>query len=56
MTTVLGTRLPRKEDAEILSGEAKYIDDLAIPGALWLAIVRSPHARARIRSIDPARI
>jgi carbon-monoxide dehydrogenase large subunit len=52
MTTVLGTRLLRKEDAEILSGEAKYIDDLAIPGALWLAVVRSPHARARIRSID----
>ncbi|MDQ1514774.1 MAG: aerobic carbon-monoxide dehydrogenase large subunit, partial [Actinomycetota bacterium] len=52
MTTVLGTRLLRKEDAEILSGEAKYVDDLAIPGALWLAVVRSPHARARIRSID----
>jgi aerobic carbon-monoxide dehydrogenase large subunit len=52
MTTVLGQRLLRREDAEILTGEAKYVDDLAIPGALWLALVRSPVARARIRSID----
>ncbi len=52
MTGVLGQRLLRREDAEILTGEAKFIDDLAIPGALWLALVRSPVARARIRSID----
>src|SRR5438093_6673859 len=51
-TTVPGPRLLRREDAEILTGEAKYVDDLAIPGALWLALVRSPVARARIRSID----
>jgi carbon-monoxide dehydrogenase large subunit len=52
MTTVLGQRLLRREDASILTGEAKYIDDLQVPGALWLAVVRSPIARARIRSID----
>jgi carbon-monoxide dehydrogenase large subunit len=52
MSTVLGQRLLRREDAEILTGEAKYVDDLNIPGALWLAVVRSPTARARIRSID----
>ncbi|HKN89503.1 MAG TPA: molybdopterin cofactor-binding domain-containing protein, partial [Acidimicrobiia bacterium] len=52
MTTVLGQRLLRREDAEILTGEARYVDDLNIPGALWLALVRSPVARARIRSID----
>jgi carbon-monoxide dehydrogenase large subunit len=52
MTTVLGQRLLRREDAEILTGEAKYVDDLNIPGSLWLAVVRSPTARARIRSID----
>ena len=52
MTAVLGQRLLRREDAEILTGEAKYIDDLQITGALWLALVRSPMARARIRSID----
>lgn len=52
MTAVLGQRLLRREDAPILTGEARYIDDLVVPGAVWLALVRSPHARARIRSID----
>jgi len=49
---VLGTRLKRREDAELLTGEARYVDDLDIPGALHLALVRSPYAHARIRSID----
>ncbi|SUZ90855.1 uncharacterized protein METZ01_LOCUS43709, partial [marine metagenome] len=33
-------------------GEAKFIDDLHLPGALWVACVRSPHAHARISAID----
>ncbi len=52
--TVSGTRMLRKEDPELLSGEARYIDDLAFTGALWLGIVRSPFAHARIDSIDTA--
>ena len=50
--TVTGTRMLRKEDPELLSGEARFIDDLTIPGALWMGIVRSPFAHARITSID----
>ena len=42
----------RKEDPRLLTGEARFVDDLVIPGALWLAMVRSPEAHARIRSID----
>ena len=42
----------RREDAALLTGEAKFIDDLQIPGALWVACVRSPHAHARIGGID----
>src|SRR4051794_5522428 len=49
---VIGTPMRRREDAELLTGEARFVDDLAIPGALHLAIVRSPYAHARIRSID----
>src|SRR5437763_16886251 len=49
---VIGTPLRRREDAELLTGEARYVDDLDVPGALHLAIVRSPYAHARIRSID----
>ncbi len=47
-----GQRLLRKEDARLLTGEARFVDDLQIPGALWLGMVRSPFAHARIGSID----
>jgi len=50
--TVLGTRLLRKEDPVLLTGEARYTNDLNIPGALHLAVLRSPYAHARIRSVD----
>ena len=49
---VVGTRVLRKEDPRLLTGEARYVDDLVIPGALWLAMVRSPEAHANIRGID----
>jgi aerobic carbon-monoxide dehydrogenase large subunit len=49
---VIGTRLLRKEDPALLTGEARYIDDLQIPGALTLGLVRSPYAHARITSVD----
>ncbi len=49
---VVGTRLLRREDPALLSGEARYVDDLAVPGALHLVMVRSPHAHARIVSVD----
>ena len=52
MTAVIGTRYARREDAPILTGEARYVDDLAVPGALHVALVRSPHAHARVNSID----
>ena len=50
----IGDRLLRKEDARLLTGEARYIDDLQIPGALWMAMVRSPFAHARITGVDAA--
>ncbi|MGH9193553.1 MAG: xanthine dehydrogenase family protein molybdopterin-binding subunit [Acidimicrobiales bacterium] len=48
----VGARLPRKEDARLLTGEARFVDDLSIPGALWLGMVRSPFAHARIGNVD----
>jgi carbon-monoxide dehydrogenase large subunit len=50
--TVVGTRLLRKEDPKLLTGEARYVDDLVLPGSVWLGMVRSPFAHARITSID----
>src|SRR5262245_54275272 len=49
---VLGQRLLRKEDPALLTGEAKYTNDLAVPGALHLAVLRSPYASATINSVD----
>ena len=51
-TAVLGSRLLRKEDPALLTGEAKFTNDLAIPGALHLAVVRSPYAHAKITRLD----
>jgi carbon-monoxide dehydrogenase large subunit len=48
---VLGTRRLRKEDPELLTGKGRYTDDLIIPGSLYLGIVRSPLAHARIKEI-----
>ena len=49
---IVGESRLRREDPALLTGEAKFIDDLQIPGALWVACVRSPHAHARIGGID----
>jgi aerobic carbon-monoxide dehydrogenase large subunit len=51
----VGGGVPRKEDPEFLTGEAKFVDDLTVPGMLWVGIVRSPVAHARINSVDLAR-
>ena len=44
--------MPRKEDARFLRGQGNYVDDVVMPGMLHSAILRSPYAHARIRSID----
>ena len=51
-TKVIGTPLVRREDPALLTGEARFTSDLHIPGALHLAILRSPYANARITSVD----
>ena len=42
----------RKEDARFIRGKGTYIDDVRLPGMLHGAVLRSPHAHARIRSVD----
>ncbi|HET6563252.1 MAG TPA: aerobic carbon-monoxide dehydrogenase large subunit [Marmoricola sp.] len=50
-TKLMGEKVRRVEDARLLRGEGRYVDDLA-PGALEVAVLRSPHAHARIKGID----
>src|SRR5215469_4117006 len=49
---VIGKRMPRKEDARLLTGRGTFVDDVVLPGMLHVAFVRSPVARGRIRSLD----
>jgi 2-furoyl-CoA dehydrogenase large subunit len=51
----VGRSIPRFEDAALLTGRGRYIDDLGLrPGTLQAAILRSPHAHAEIDTIDCA--
>lgn len=52
MTDGIGAALPRLEDGRLLTGRGRYSDDFTLPGQAYAAVVRSPHARARIVSID----
>jgi 2-furoyl-CoA dehydrogenase large subunit len=53
VSEVLGTSLVRKEDPALLSGHGRFADDLPVPaGTLHAHVIRSPHAHARIISIE----
>jgi carbon-monoxide dehydrogenase large subunit len=49
---LVGASVKRREDGRLLAGRARYLDDLALPGLLHIAVVRSPHAHARVRWIE----
>jgi carbon-monoxide dehydrogenase large subunit len=48
----VGQPVPRKEDSKLLEGQGRYVDNLTVPGMVWMAVVRSPFAHARIVSVD----
>ena len=52
----IGDRLLRKEDPRLVQGRGRYVGDITLPGMLHAAIVRSPHAHARILAIDATRL
>ena len=48
----IGARVTRKEDKRFLTGKGRYTDDMVVPGMKQAIFVRSPHAHAKIKSID----
>jgi carbon-monoxide dehydrogenase large subunit len=52
VTKTFGQSTPRIEDRDLLLGKARFVGDIRMPGMLHAAFVRSPHAHARIVSID----
>jgi carbon-monoxide dehydrogenase large subunit len=51
-TEVFGARIKRREDPRFITGSGNYLDDIKLPGMTYAAVLRSPYAHARIRSID----
>lgn len=51
---MVGQALKRREDPQLIVGNASYLDDLKLPGMLHAAVLRSPYAHARIVSVDTA--
>src|SRR5947208_15939715 len=54
-TSVMGARMKRVEDPRMITGAAKYLDDLKLPGMAYVTVLRSPYAHARINRIDTSK-
>ena len=52
MNSGVGQSVLRKEDAPLITGQGRYVDDIKLPGMAYAAFVRSPHAHAVVKSID----
>lgn len=53
--TLVGKPMRRKEDVRLLTGRAKFLEDIRLPGMLYGKVLRSPHAHARIKRVDVER-
>src|SRR5262244_247659 len=51
----MGHSVKRKEDARFIRGKGNYVDDVRLPKMIWLDIVRSPYAHAKITKIDTSK-
>ena len=52
---MIGRAVRRKEDLRLVTGGGRFVDDLHLPGTLHAALVRSPHAHARVVRVDTRR-
>ena len=52
----LGQSVPRSEDPRLLRGGGKFADDRSLPGMAHGVVLRSPHAHAKILSIDTSAV
>ena len=48
----MGHSMKRKEDDRFIHGKGNYVDDVKLPGTLYMDIVRSPYAYAKIKNIE----
>ncbi|MEK7364868.1 MAG: hypothetical protein AAB016_12940, partial [candidate division NC10 bacterium] len=54
-TRLFGSAIKRREDPRFITGKGTYVDDVKLPGTTHAVFVRSPHAHARIKSVNTAK-
>src|SRR5438132_14050882 len=54
ISQMIGARIHRREDPNLITGSGRYVEDLVKAGTLAMAFVRSPHPHARIKNINTA--
>ena len=50
----IGASVVRKEDRRFITGKGRYVDDIKLVGMTYAQFIRSPHAHAKVKSIDSA--
>src|SRR6202789_2855424 len=48
----IGASVVRKEDRRFITGKGRYVDDIKLQGMTYAHFIRSPHAHAKVKSID----
>ena len=51
---LMGQPVKRREDPRLITGSSQYVDDIHLPGLLYLTVVRSPYGHAKVNGIDTA--
>jgi len=52
VSSLFGAKVKRVEDPKLITGQGIYVDDITLPGMLYMTVLRSPYAHAKINSID----
>jgi carbon-monoxide dehydrogenase large subunit len=52
IAALVGTPIKRREDPRLITGQATYVDDIKLPGMLYMTVLRSPYGHARILTIN----
>src|SRR5579864_8277565 len=52
ISAMVGSPIKRREDPRLITGQATYVDDVKLRSMLYMSVLRSPYAHARINSIN----
>ena len=52
ISSLFGAKVKRVEDPKLITGQGIYVDDITLPDMLYMTVLRSPYAHAKINSID----